>query len=95
MTKEQFMIEEISKEIVLLLMEEHQMDMREALKALYTSDTYSRLINLDTGLYAQSTAYVYEYLEKELVMGKMVYYYNMDKKVTIIRCEMCKKEGGL
>ena len=69
MTKEQFMIEEISKEIVLLLMEEHQMDMREA---LYTSDTYSRLINLDTGLYAQSTAYVYEYLEKELVMGKMV-----------------------
>ena len=50
MTKEQFMIEEISKEIVLLLMEEHQMDMREALKALYTSDTYSRLINLDTGL---------------------------------------------
>ena len=49
MTKEQFMIEEISKEIVLLLMEEHQMDMREALKALYTSDTYSRLINLDTG----------------------------------------------
>ena len=65
MTKEQFMIEEISKEIVLLLMEEHQMDMREALKALYTSDTYSRLINLDTGLYAQSTAYVYEYLEKE------------------------------
>ena len=42
MTKEQFMIEEISKEIVLLLMEEHQMDMREALKALYTSDTYSR-----------------------------------------------------
>lgn len=70
MTKEQFMIEEISKEIVLLLMEEHQMDMREALKALYTSDTYSRLINLDTGLYAQSTAYVYEYLEKELVMGK-------------------------
>ena len=72
MNKEQFMIEEISKEIVLLLMEEHQMDMREALKALYTSDTYSRLINLDTGLYAQSTAYVYEYLEKELVMGKMV-----------------------
>ena len=36
MTKEQFMIEEISKEIVLLLMKEHQMDMREALKALYT-----------------------------------------------------------
>lgn len=65
------MIEEISKEIVLLLMEEHRMDMGEALKTLYTSDTYTRLINLETGLYAQSTAYVYEYLEKELATGKM------------------------
>lgn len=71
MTKETFMIEEISKEIVLLLMEEYRMDMSEALRALYTSDTYSRLINLGTGLYTQSTAYVYEYLEKELTTGKM------------------------
>lgn len=60
MTKESFMIEEISKEIVLLLMDEYQMDMNEALRTLYTSDTYLRLIDLDTGLYVQSTAYVYE-----------------------------------
>lgn len=39
MTKETFMIEEISKEIVWLLIQEHQMDMDEALRALYTSDT--------------------------------------------------------
>lgn len=71
MTKESFMIEEISKEIVLLLMDEYQMDMNEALRTLYTSDTYLRLIDLDTGLYVQSTAYVYEYLEKELTTGKI------------------------
>lgn len=71
MTKETFMIEEISKEIVLLLMEEYQMDISEALRTLYTSDTYSRLINLNTGLYTQSTAYVYEYLEKEIATGKV------------------------
>lgn len=71
MTKETFMIEEISKEIVLLLMEEHQLDIAEALRTLYTSDTYLRLINLNTGLYTQSTAYVYEYLEKELTTGKI------------------------
>ena len=69
MTKETFMIEEISKEIVLI--QEHQMDMDEALRALYTSDTYARLINLNTGLYSQSTAYVYEYLERELATGKV------------------------
>ena len=71
MTKETFMIEEISKEIVWLLIQEHQMDMDEALRSLYTSDTYARLINLKTGLYSQSTAYVYEYLERELATGKV------------------------
>ena len=71
MTKETFMIEEISKEIVWLLIQEHQMDIDEALRTLYTSDTYARLINLHTGLYSQSTAYVYEYLERELATGKV------------------------
>ena len=65
------MIEEISKDIVLLLMEEQGMSLEEAMRALYTSDTYDRLSNLRTGLYAQSTAYVYEYLEKELATGKI------------------------
>ena len=65
------MVEEISKDIVLLLMEEHGMSMDDAMRVLYTSDTYNRLSDLRTGLYSQSTAYVYEYLEKELATGKM------------------------
>ena len=71
MTKETFMIEEISKDIVLLLMEERGMSLEEAMRTLYTSDTYDRLSNPRTGLYTQSTAYVYEYLEKELTTGKI------------------------
>ena len=45
MTKETFMIEEISKDIVLLLMEEQGMSLEEAMRTLYTSDTYDRLSN--------------------------------------------------
>lgn len=71
MTKETFMIEEISKEIIGLLMSERGLSMEDALRTLYTSDTYSKLIDLSTGLYSQSTAYVYEYLDKELSIGKM------------------------
>ena len=71
MTKETFMIEEISKDIVLLLMEEQGMSLEEAIRTLYTSDTYDRLSNTRTGLYTQSTAYIYEYLEKELATGKI------------------------
>lgn len=71
MTKETFMIEEISKEIIGFLMSERGLSMEDALRTLYTSDTYSKLIDLSTGLYSQSTAYVYEYLNKELSTGKM------------------------
>lgn len=65
------MIEEIAKEILLLLIEEHHVDLQQALRLLYTSDTYARLTDVKTGLYTQSTAYVYEYLEKELATGKI------------------------
>ena len=45
--------------------------MQEALHVLYTSDTYARLTETSNGLYAQSTAYVYEYLENEITKGKI------------------------
>ncbi|MEG2243724.1 MAG: hypothetical protein RSC87_09660 [Muribaculaceae bacterium] len=65
------MIEEISKEIVLLLIDEYHLDIRDALRLLYTSDTYSKLTNLKSGLYTQSTPYIYEFLEQELTTGKL------------------------
>ena len=71
MSKEAFMIEEITKEVVLLLMDEYKMNLHDALRTLYTSDTYARLTETKNGLYTQSTAYVYEYLENEIKTGKM------------------------
>lgn len=71
MTKEIFMIEEISKEIIILLMEERGLSMKEAFDTLYNSDTYRRLSNTETGLFSQSTPYVYEYLVNEIETGKM------------------------
>ena len=71
MSKEQFMIEEITSEMVMLLIEEQGFSMREALNCVYNSDTYARLSNLRTGLFSQSTPYVYEYLKNEILTGKM------------------------
>lgn len=61
-----FMVEEITKEIIMILMEERGMTMAEAMRSLYKSDTYSKLINPASGLFSQSTAYVYEFLKEEL-----------------------------
>ena len=71
MSKEMFMIEELLKEMALILINMKGMSMMQALDAIYNSDTYSSLINLKSGLYSQSTAYVYEYLDKELSTGSM------------------------
>ena len=71
MSKEIYMIEELVKDMAIILITEKGMTMMQALDAIYNSDTYTSLINLKTGLYSQSTAYVYEYLEKELATGKM------------------------
>ena len=70
--KEQFMIESISKDIVLLLIKEQGMSLSDALHTLYTSDTYTKLQDTKTGLYSQSTAYNYEYLVNEIKTGKMI-----------------------
>lgn len=68
-----FMIEEISKEIILRLMAEKGMSKEDAFECLYDSDTFKALSNTDNGLFAQSTPYIYEYLENEITTGKMVY----------------------
>ena len=47
------------------------MSMSDALDAVYNSDTYEKVLDLETGLFAQSTAYVYGILGRELKEGKI------------------------
>lgn len=71
MTKETYMIEELTKDMIILLMEDRHISMKEALNLVYTSETYAKLCDTSTGLYFQSTPYVYEYLINELRTGKI------------------------
>ena len=71
MNLEQHAIEEITAEMVEWLMADRQMSLKQALDAVYNSDTYDRLNDLGTGLYGQSTAYVYDYLTHELTTGTL------------------------
>lgn len=66
------MIEELVKDLVLKLMEEHKLSISDALDAVYNSDTYEKILDLGTGLFAQSTVYVYAILQRELKEGKIV-----------------------
>lgn len=66
----EFMREDLSIELVQMLMQDWHYNMPEALDVLYNSETFERLSNPATGLYYQSAGYVYEYLKNELTTGK-------------------------
>jgi hypothetical protein len=65
------MIEDLSSEIIRILMEEWQYNMTQAMEVYYNSDTFARLSDPTTGLYYQSAGYVYDCLKKELTTGQV------------------------
>lgn len=71
MSRETFMIEELVKELALRLIEERGMTMKQALDTIYNSETYTKILDLRTSLFSQSTAYVYSILETEILTGKL------------------------
>ena len=66
-----FMTEELVKELALRLMDERGMTMKYALDTIYNSETYAKILDVRTGLFSQSTAYVYSILETEMLTGKI------------------------
>ena len=67
----EYMVEYIAAELTTLLMEKRNLSFQEAIDTVYTSDTYIKLRDKNTGLYYQSPKYVYSFLEHELLTGAM------------------------
>lgn len=62
---EQFLIENLTTELILLVVEEEKLDIQDAMDRVYNSNTYTQLLNLKTGLYTQSPLYLYDILKSE------------------------------
>lgn len=62
----QNMKEEIVKDLIARLMLETNISMQEAFDKVYNSVLFEKLSNPDTGLFFQSSGYVYSYLKDEL-----------------------------
>ena len=52
-------------------MEDSGCDLPTALKEIYNSETFAKLSDESTGLYIESSAYVYEMLKGELTNGRL------------------------
>ena len=70
--KIEYLIEGISKDIIAYLMEDNGMKMTDAaISVFHNSETFAKLSDPNTGLYIESSAYVYEILKTELRFGKI------------------------
>lgn len=67
----QYLVEGITKDIIGYLIEDNDYDLTTALKEFYNSETFSKLSDEATGLYIESSAYVYEILKEEMKYGKL------------------------
>ncbi len=56
----------MAKDLIAMLMEKKAMDMEEAFRFFYESETFQKIANPETGLFFQSPGYVYSYLEEEI-----------------------------
>lgn len=71
MTDFEYQIECTTRDLADRLVGDFSMTVPEALRVVYNSETYEKLINPKTGLYFQSPLYVYDFLKNEVLTGKM------------------------
>ena len=67
----EYMNECMARDLAVMLVEDYQISIPEALDILYNSETYEKLQDERTGLYFQSPVYVYDFLQQELKNGKI------------------------
>jgi hypothetical protein len=72
MTKRTQLIEYITQDVITYLMEDQPLDMSEAMRRFYTSETYEKLLEEETGLYLESSAYIYDLFKNECQNGQIV-----------------------
>lgn len=71
MTDFEYQIECTTRDLADRLVGDFSMTVPEALRVVYNSGTYEKLINPKTGLYFQSPLYVYDFLKNEVLTGRI------------------------
>ena len=72
MSKQEQLIEYITSDIILFIMAEKNISMIEAMQSLYSSDTFLKLNDIETGLYIESPTYVYDIYKNEKQNGQII-----------------------
>lgn len=60
-----------AKDLVNFLIKDYGWSIPKAIDVLYESETYKKLCNPKTGLYFQSSLYLFSFLKNEIETGRM------------------------
>lgn len=63
--QQQEMIEYTTQEVIRYLIEDNDVTMEQAMEQFYLSWTFEKLNDIETGLYLEGSAYIYEMLKRE------------------------------
>ncbi len=63
--QQQEMIEYTIQEVIGYLIEDNGITMDQAMEKFYLSDTFEKLNDVETGLYLEGSAYIYELYKRE------------------------------
>lgn len=69
MDKVRFLTDQNIQDIVAFIVEDKKIEYDEALDLFYKSETFKKLADEQTGLYRESSAYVYSLFESEVKTG--------------------------
>ena len=72
MDKREQLIEYITQDIIAYMLEDTSMAYDEAMRMFYMSKVYAKLTDIETGLYYESSGYIYELYKEELENGYLV-----------------------
>ena len=69
--QKQLLQDDLCVELAGYLVDDFHYTPQEVIDVLYTSETFDRLQDNDTGLYYQSAGYVYSFLQNELTKARV------------------------
>lgn len=72
MDKKKQMIEYMVQDLVEIISETQSLEYEHAMSLLYNSEIYNKLLDIETGLYRESPAYVYGLLQDEFNFGHII-----------------------
>lgn len=72
MGKQEQLIEYIIRDTVDMLTTEKSIEYDEAMNIFYNSEVFEKLQDVETGLYLESSAYVYELFKDEMNFGHII-----------------------